>query len=97
MEFILGVFIVGFGAAVLVGLVSAIGIMLGFPMERQKTVDKRQVVAQQMWQEKLDAEAARNVAKSPESKRLVTHHAVPGAGLAVRWSAKSCRFFSNRN
>jgi len=55
---------------VLVGLFYMIGLMLGFPMERQKTVDQRQVVAQQMWQEKLDAEAARNVALRAAEKRL---------------------------
>lgn len=70
MEIIIGVIVIGFIAFCVWGGLLMFASMLGIPLERKKTVDQRQVVAQQMWQEKLDAEAARNVALRAAEDRL---------------------------
>jgi hypothetical protein len=55
MEFIFGGMILGLVAFGVWGFILFTGAMLGFPLERRKTVDRRQLIAQQMWQDQLAA------------------------------------------
>ncbi|MCU1444782.1 hypothetical protein [Cryobacterium sp.] len=70
MEILIGGIVLGLIAFVIYGFVMFAGMLLGFPMERKKTADKRQEVAAQLWKDKLNAEAARNVQLRAAEKRL---------------------------
>ena len=70
MELILGVIVVGVIAFCIFGGFVMLASMLGIPLERKKTVDKREAIAKQMWEDKLNAEAARNVALRAAEKRM---------------------------